>query len=110
VLTLAPGSDTTGCNLFGPRCAYRLVMVKLLSHQVCNIFKRSANANFRSRFADRSDKSCERKFLIPASVAASSNQTSPVLDTFADLCRPEHTPSPVRPVVHNPKGGNRSII
>jgi len=49
VLTLAPGSDTTACNLFGPRCAYRVVMVKLLSHQVCTSLSVAPMPIIRSR-------------------------------------------------------------
>ena len=76
-----------------------------------HILKRSANAYYsQPGLQIDSDKSRQPKFLIPALVAASSNQTSPVFDAFAHLCRPEHTPSRIAPVVHNPKGGNRSII
>jgi len=34
----------------------------------------------------------------------------PIFERLPGLRRLEHTPSPVAPVVHNPQGGNRSII
>jgi len=65
VEALAPSSDTTACSLFGPRCAYRLVIVKLLCPNKSAIS--SSGAPFiRSRLADVCRKSCQRKFLIPA--------------------------------------------
>jgi hypothetical protein len=36
--------------------------------------------------------------------------TPPVFESFSTLYRPKHTLSPVAPVMHNPQGGNRSII
>jgi hypothetical protein len=36
--------------------------------------------------------------------------SAPVFERFPGLLRLEHTPSPIAPVMHNPQGGNRSII
>jgi hypothetical protein len=76
LVSLAPSKDTTACNLFGPRCAYRLVIVKLLCPSRSAISSSGAPL-IRTRLANVCRKSCQRKFLMPASVRASSNQCLP---------------------------------
>ena len=80
----------------------------LVPQQVCDVFQRSALHT--SRLANVCRKSCQRKFLIPASITAVVKSMPPVFKRFAGPGRLEHTAFPAAPVVHNPQGGNRSII
>src|SRR5712664_3478950 len=104
VVAVALSSDTTACSLFGPRCAYRLVFVKLLCPSKSTIS--SSGAPFiRRRLANVCRKSCQRKFLIYASVTALSKPAPPIFERLLRFRRLEHTPSAFAPVMHNPQGG-----
>ena len=75
-------SHTTAYSLFGPRCAYRLVIVRLLCPNKSAVS--SSGAPFIRSLLAECRKSCHRKFFIPATITASSNQ-----------CRPFSSGSPV---------------
>jgi len=63
----------------------------------------------RKRLANVCRKSCQRKFLIPTSSTASSNQCLPFSSGSPVLATETHALFR-RPVMHNPEGGHRSII
>jgi hypothetical protein len=87
LVALAPSSDTTACNLFEPRCAYRSQPARKRMPQVV------PTKVFDPRLNNRVVKP------MPT-----------VFERLARLGRLEHTPTPVALVMHNPQGGNRSII
>src|SRR6267142_1426983 len=73
-------NDTTVCILHKPRCAQRLVIAKLSAKLSCP--KRSASSSTGTQFTCKRPtnllrKSRQRKFLISASITASSNQCRP---------------------------------
>src|SRR5467141_2705806 len=89
-----------------PECAYRLVIVKLLCPNRSAIS--SSGAPFiRKRLASVCLKSCQRKFLICASVTASSNQCRPFSSgspVFAGWnTRPLTSPRPCTPSGRQPQ-------
>src|SRR5713101_4381749 len=80
----------------------------LVPQQICNVFKRSAL---------HSQTACEcMPQVVPAKILdlrlnhCVLEPMPPVFKRLTRLFRLEHTPSPVAPVVHNPQGGNGSII
>jgi hypothetical protein len=75
--------------LFGPSCAYGIVIVKLLRPKGLQYLQ-----------AGRLSTP-----LIPAFNTASSNQFRPFFERFSSLSRLEHTASSIALVVHKPQGG-----
>src|SRR5260370_39442354 len=80
----------------------------LVPDQVCNIFKRSALHSQTSR--ERMSQVVPAKIFDLRLNHCVVEPMPPVLKRLTRLFRLEHTPSAVAPVVHNPQGGNRSII
>src|SRR6266851_1177633 len=76
--------------------------------QVCNIFKRSALHSQTTR--ERMSQVVPAKVLDLRLNHCVVEPMPPVFKRLTCLFGLEHTPSPLAPVVHNPQGGNRSII
>jgi hypothetical protein len=101
--------DTTTYSLFGPRCAYRLVIAKLLCTKGSAIvLERGTLHALPAR--KRVPQVAPTKVLDPRLKHPNLKLVSHVFERFAGLDRLEHTPSTIAPVAHHPKGGHRSII
>ncbi len=72
-MPLAPSKDSTAHSVIRLRCAHHLASVKLLGPNKSTTSARGA-LSIRKRPAHLCRKPCQRKFIVSASLTASSNQ------------------------------------